>query len=73
MERELCEQVMHLQSNLTALTAFDGHTNTSVTLKDICYMPLYPATQECTILSVIGYFQVSPLMYTSKHMNVSEQ
>ncbi len=49
--------MLDLQTEITNLTAeYKGET---VTLKDICVSPLAPYNDNCTILSVLNYFQNS--------------
>lgn len=53
----ILRQVLDLQTEITNLTAeYKGET---VTLKDICLSPLAPYNDNCTILSVLNYFQNS--------------
>lgn len=49
------EQVLDLQLDIEALVAtYEGQ---NVTLKDVCLAPLAPYNTNCTILSVLEYFQ----------------
>ena len=51
-------QILYLQNNITALNAtING--NETVTLNDICFQPLAPDNTNCTINSVVQYFQVT--------------
>ena len=50
-------QVSDLQERLSAVTAFVEDLNVTVTLSDICFAPLSPDNEECTIQSVVNYFQ----------------
>ena len=43
--------------NMVAQGTLDNGTDVNVTLKDICYKPLAPDNDECTIMSVLNYFQ----------------
>lgn len=45
----------------------DNGTEVNVTLNDICYQPLAPDNTNCTIMSVLNYFQNDKdrLLYTS--------
>ncbi|KAI7810103.1 putative Niemann-Pick C1 protein, partial [Triplophysa rosa] len=53
----LLHQVLDLQTEITNLTAeYKGET---VTFKDICVSPLSPYNDNCTILSVLNYYQNS--------------
>lgn len=50
-------QVLDLQLQIENLEAtYQGQT---VTLKDICVAPLAPYNNNCTILSILNYFQNS--------------
>lgn len=47
--------MLDLQLNIESLVAtYEGE---SVALKDICLAPLSPYNDNCTILSVLNYFQ----------------
>lgn len=50
-------QVLDLQLDIENLVA--THEGQAVTLKDICLAPLSPYNDNCTILSVLNYFQNS--------------
>jgi Niemann-Pick C1 protein len=52
-------QVLELQLNLEAITAFSEKLNQTVSLEDICFAPLSPDNRNCTIQSVLNYFQNS--------------
>lgn len=49
--------MLNLQLDIERLVA--THEGQSVTLKDICFAPLSPYNDNCTILSVLNYFQNS--------------
>lgn len=50
-------QVLDLQLDIEGLVAtYEGQ---NVTLKDICLAPLAPYNNNCTILSILNYFQNS--------------
>ena len=50
-------QVLDLQLQVEALVAtYEGQ---NVTLEDICLSPLAPYNNNCTVLSVLNYFQNS--------------
>ena len=58
----LITQVLYLQNNLTYMTVpytDDNGTETEITLSDICFKPLAPQNTNCTIMSVLNYFQNS--------------
>lgn len=62
-------QVYHIQDHLINMVAngtLENGTDVSVTLEDICYKPLSPDNTNCTIMSVLNYFQndLSRLDYT---------
>lgn len=50
-------QVLDLQLDIEGLVA--SYEGQNVTLKDICLAPLAPYNDNCTILSVLNYFQNS--------------
>lgn len=50
-------QVLDLQTAIEHITA--SYNNETVTLQDICLAPLSPYNKNCTILSVLNYFQNS--------------
>ena len=50
-------QVLDLQTAIESITASYNHE--TVTLRDICVAPLSPYNQNCTVLSVLNYFQNS--------------
>lgn len=53
-------QVLDLQLDIEKIVAsYDGK---NVTLKDVCLAPLAPYNDNCTILSVLNYFQNSHAM-----------
>lgn len=57
LTKDILHQVLDLQDAIVNITAsFDNET---VTLKDICLAPLAPYNNNCTILSVLNYFQNS--------------
>ncbi|KAL6468249.1 hypothetical protein MHYP_G00239260 [Metynnis hypsauchen] len=53
----LLRQVLDLQTDIENLEA--DYKGQKVTLKDICLSPLAPYNDNCTILSVLNYFQNS--------------
>ncbi|XP_063075415.1 NPC intracellular cholesterol transporter 1 [Engraulis encrasicolus] len=57
LRKDVLHQVLDLQTDLENIEAtFEGE---KVTLKDICLSPLAPYNSNCTILSVLNYFQNS--------------
>uniref|UniRef100_H0XBD5 NPC intracellular cholesterol transporter 1 n=1 Tax=Otolemur garnettii TaxID=30611 RepID=H0XBD5_OTOGA len=54
---EILHQVLDLQTAIENITA--SYNNETVTLQDICVAPLSPYNKNCTILSVLNYFQNS--------------
>ncbi|KAM9308837.1 NPC intracellular cholesterol transporter 1 [Gastrophryne carolinensis] len=54
---DILTQVLELQNAIENLTA--TYNNETVMLKDICLAPLAPYNNNCTILSVLNYFQNS--------------
>ncbi|CAJ1072507.1 NPC intracellular cholesterol transporter 1 [Xyrichtys novacula] len=60
LDKEILHQVLDLQLDIEALVAtYEGE---NVTLKDLCLAPLAPYNNNCTILSVLNYFQNSHAM-----------
>ncbi|XP_060029577.1 NPC intracellular cholesterol transporter 1 isoform X2 [Erinaceus europaeus] len=57
LDIEILHQVLDLQTAIENLTAF--YNNETVTLQDICLAPLSPYNRNCTIMSVLNYFQNS--------------
>eukprot|EP00066_Takifugu_rubripes_P008881 XP_003975414.1 PREDICTED: Niemann-Pick C1 protein [Takifugu rubripes] len=57
LSKDILDQVLDLQLDIENLVAtYEGQ---NVTLKDICLAPLSPYNDNCTILSVLNYFQNS--------------
>ncbi|OXB81667.1 UNVERIFIED_CONTAM: hypothetical protein H355_008916 [Colinus virginianus] len=57
LNKDILHQVLDLQDAIVNIAAsFDNET---VMLKDICVAPLAPYNNNCTILSVLNYFQNS--------------
>ncbi|XP_012683380.2 NPC intracellular cholesterol transporter 1 [Clupea harengus] len=54
---DLLHQILDLQTDIENLEA--SHGGQKVTLKDICLAPLAPYNSNCTILSVLNYYQNS--------------
>ncbi|XP_053105399.1 NPC intracellular cholesterol transporter 1 [Hemicordylus capensis] len=57
LNKEILHQVLDLQNAIENITAF--YKNDTIMLKDICLAPLSPYNNNCTILSVLNYFQNS--------------
>ncbi|XP_019509402.1 PREDICTED: Niemann-Pick C1 protein [Hipposideros armiger] len=57
---EILHQVLDLQTAIENITA--SYNNETVTLQDICLAPLSPYNNNCTIMSVLNYFQNSHSM-----------
>uniref|UniRef100_A0A8D0Q6J2 SSD domain-containing protein n=1 Tax=Sus scrofa TaxID=9823 RepID=A0A8D0Q6J2_PIG len=57
LSRDILHQVLDLQTAIENITA--SYNNETVTLQDICLAPLSPYNKNCTILSVLNYFQNS--------------
>ncbi|XP_066482520.1 NPC intracellular cholesterol transporter 1 isoform X2 [Tiliqua scincoides] len=57
LNKDILHQVLDLQNAIENITAF--YQNDTVTLKDICLAPLAPYNNNCTILSVLNYYQNS--------------
>uniref|UniRef100_A0A3B5AWE7 NPC intracellular cholesterol transporter 1 n=1 Tax=Stegastes partitus TaxID=144197 RepID=A0A3B5AWE7_9TELE len=57
LSKDILHQVLDLQLDIESIVAtYEGQ---NVTLKDICLAPLAPYNNNCTILSVLNYFQNS--------------
>lgn len=55
MIRYVCFQVLRLQTDIEQLhTEYEGRR---VTLQDICFQPMAPDNNNCTIMSLLNYFQ----------------
>jgi Niemann-Pick C1 protein len=52
-------RVLNLQTHVTSLIAEDTNKNRTVSLSDICLKPLYPDNQNCTVYSILQYYQNS--------------
>ncbi|KAM6149068.1 NPC intracellular cholesterol transporter 1 [Erethizon dorsatum] len=57
LDKEILHQVLDLQIAIENITAY--YNNGTVTLRDICLAPLSPYNNNCTVLSVLNYFQNS--------------
>ncbi|XP_072460487.1 NPC intracellular cholesterol transporter 1 isoform X1 [Notamacropus eugenii] len=57
LDKGILHQVLDLQTAIENITA--SYNNETVTLQDICVAPLSPYNNNCTILSVLNYFQNS--------------
>ncbi|XP_043921296.1 NPC intracellular cholesterol transporter 1 isoform X2 [Protopterus annectens] len=57
LSKDILDQVLDLQDAIEQIQAH--YNNETVTLKDICLAPLAPYNNNCTILSVLNYFQNS--------------
>nr|XP_019965833.1 PREDICTED: Niemann-Pick C1 protein [Paralichthys olivaceus] len=57
LDKDILHQVLDLQLGIEAIVA--TYNNQTITLKDICLSPLAPYNNNCTILSVLNYFQNS--------------
>ncbi|XP_058412786.1 NPC intracellular cholesterol transporter 1 isoform X4 [Diceros bicornis minor] len=57
LDIEILHQVLDLQTAIENITA--SYNNRTVTLQDICLAPLSPYNKNCTIMSVLNYFQNS--------------
>lgn len=57
-------QVLDLQIAIESITA--SYNNETVTLQDICVAPLSPYNKNCTIMSVLNYFQNSHAVLDSQ-------
>ena len=53
----MCLQVLDLQLNIEAITGYSEELNMTVGLEDICFSPLSPDNTNCTIQSILNYYQ----------------
>ena len=56
---DFLHRVLDLQTTVTRLVADQGNGSDSVRLTDICLKPLAPQNENCTVFSVLQYFQNS--------------
>ena len=58
-------QVLDLQNKVSALkgTLNTGNSTENVTLSDICFKPLTPDNENCTIQSIFEYWQNDPVTF----------
>ena len=60
-QKEFLSEVLTLQNKISSLTGVcetcSNGTNVTVTLKDICFAPLLPDNDNCTIQSILNYWQ----------------
>ncbi|KAJ8020679.1 NPC intracellular cholesterol transporter 1 [Holothuria leucospilota] len=63
LNKEILHMVLDLQDEIADLKAYyvdeDTDENKTISLKDICFAPLAPQNKNCTIVSVLNYFQNS--------------
>ncbi|XP_067887182.1 NPC intracellular cholesterol transporter 1 isoform X2 [Heterodontus francisci] len=57
LDKDILHQVLDLQDDIQELEAY--YKNETVKLQDICLAPLAPYNNNCTIFSVLNYFQNS--------------
>ncbi|XP_042299315.1 NPC intracellular cholesterol transporter 1-like [Sceloporus undulatus] len=57
LTKDILHQVLDLQNAVENIIAY--YNNDTIMLKDICLVPLSPYNNNCTILSVLNYFQNS--------------
>ncbi|PIK57949.1 Niemann-Pick C1 protein [Apostichopus japonicus] len=53
----ILHQVLDLQNAIANLSVFYQPENRNISLQDICYAPLSPDNKNCTIVSVLNYYQ----------------
>lgn len=56
-KKDFLKRVLELQHNVVSLEAPD--TNHSISLSDICLKPLEPDNKNCTVFSLLQYYQNS--------------
>ncbi|GFR77232.1 niemann-Pick C1 protein, partial [Elysia marginata] len=60
LDKEFLHEILDLQLAIEGLTA--EHDNKTVGLEDICFAPLSPDNKNCTVQSILNYFQNSHAM-----------
>ncbi len=58
---------------MVAEGTLDNGTEVNVTLNDICFKPLSPDNENCTVMSVLNYFQndYTNLMHEDTFTNIN--
>uniref|UniRef100_A0A0B7ARF7 SSD domain-containing protein n=2 Tax=Arion vulgaris TaxID=1028688 RepID=A0A0B7ARF7_9EUPU len=69
-DKDFLHQLLYLQDAITEIQA--TYNNQTVMLKDICFAPLAPDNTECTIQSVLNYYQNSHQMIDKEDSNFWE-
>ncbi|CAH1772331.1 unnamed protein product, partial [Owenia fusiformis] len=59
LKLDILHEVLDLQNRLANITAYDSKHGVDVRLEDICFAPLSPDNNNCTIQSPLNYFQNS--------------
>ena len=59
LKLDFLQRVLDLQTDVLSLKANMDETNRTVHLSDICFKPLQPDNNNCTVLSVLQYYQNS--------------
>ncbi|XP_077990039.1 NPC intracellular cholesterol transporter 1-like [Glandiceps talaboti] len=59
LSKDILHQVLDLQLALENIEVWFEPENRSITLKDVCFKPLAPENNNCTVESVLQYFQNS--------------
>jgi Niemann-Pick C1 protein len=57
LRKDILHEVLDLQLAIQNLVVWDEHSQHNVSLKDICFQPLYPDNDNCAIMSVLNYYQ----------------
>ncbi|CAF1388802.1 unnamed protein product [Adineta ricciae] len=58
-ELQFLSDVLNLQTEILALTTGSNTTNQTISLSDICLKPLAPDNENCTVFSLLQYYQNS--------------
>jgi hypothetical protein len=58
-DKEFLFRVLDLQTNILSLTAKSDEINQTIHLSDICLKPLEPDNENCTVFSLLQYYQNS--------------
>ncbi|GAB6029705.1 hypothetical protein CHUAL_005427 [Chamberlinius hualienensis] len=55
--KDLLKEVTEMQLEVMDAVGYDKYSGRNVSFKDVCFMPLAPDVEECTVQSVPNYFQ----------------
>ena len=55
-EKNIFDDIFTLQNHIMSIVAKDGN-GSNITVKDVCFKPLYPDVDECALISPFQWFQ----------------